>query len=108
MKQEKCGKKKATTAVTVVAHIINELNEKHQMIKQSITASLTPTQAIVNEANRMIAMLNTDSTNSGQVEAALESLKVVAEVVAPSLAIPLAVRLISIRNNLHVNSIMVA
>lgn len=78
------------------------------MIKQSIAASLTPTQAIVNEANRMIAMLKTDSTNSAQVEAALKSLKAVAEVAAPSLAMPLSIRLIAIRNNLHVNSIQVA
>lgn len=76
------------------------------MMKQSIAASITPAQAIANEANRIIATLKfTTPSDSEMVEVALESLKAVAEVIAPSLAKTLGIRIIAVRNNIQVNQI---
>ncbi|GIU45465.1 hypothetical protein [Shewanella algidipiscicola] len=79
------------------------------MMKQSIAANITPAQAITNEANRLIATLKLATpADSEMVEVALESLKAVAEVIAPSLAKTLGIRIIAIRNNIHVNQVQVA
>ncbi len=69
--------------------------------------SLTVEQAITQEANRAIASLNyTFPADLTSVEAVLESLKTVADVVNPMLAKTLEIRLIAIRNNLHVNRVV--
>ena len=79
------------------------------MTKQSIAVQVTPAQAIINEANRVIATLNYSTpADREMVEAALESLKAVADVIAPAVGKTLGIRLIAIRNNIHVNSIQAA
>ena len=79
------------------------------MTKPSIAAQVTPAQAIINEANRVIATLNYSTpADREMVEAALESLKAVADVIAPSVGKTIRNRILAIRNNIHVNSIQAA
>lgn len=79
------------------------------MTKPSIAVQVTPAQAIINEANRVIATLNYSTpADRDMVESVLESLKAVADVIAPSVGKTLGIRLIAIRNNIHVNSIQAA
>lgn len=79
------------------------------MTKQSIAAQTTPAQAIINEANRVIATLNYSTPADREiVEAVLESLKAVADITAPAVGKTIGIRLIAIRNNIHVNSIQAA
>ena len=84
------------------------------MMKPSIAAhrapaQATPAQAIAAEANRVIASLKLPTpADSEMVEVALESLKAVADLIAPSLGKTIGIRIIAIRNNIHVNSIQAA
>ncbi|MCT8858322.1 hypothetical protein K5M76_06480 [Shewanella xiamenensis] len=79
------------------------------MTKPSIAVQVTPAQAIINEANRVIATLNYSTpADREMVESVLESLKAVADVIAPAVGKTLGIRLIAIRNNIHVNSIQAA
>lgn len=79
------------------------------MTKPSIAVQVTPAQAIINEANRVIATLNFSTpADRDMVEAVLESLKEVADIIAPAVGKTLGIRLIAIRNNIHVNSIQAA
>ncbi|MBW0280685.1 hypothetical protein B4O99_14280 [Shewanella xiamenensis] len=79
------------------------------MTKPSIAAQVTPAQAIINEANRVIATLNYSTpADREMVEAALESLKAVADIIAPSVGKTIRNRILAIRNNIHVNSIQAA
>lgn len=79
------------------------------MIKPSIAAHVTPAQAITNEANRVIATLKLPTpADSEMVQVALESLKEVADIIAPAVGKTIGIRLIAIRNNIHVNSIQAA
>lgn len=79
------------------------------MTKPSIAVQVTPAQAIINEANRVIATLNYSTPADREiVEAVLESLKAVADITAPAVGKTLGIRLIAIRNNIHVNSIQAA
>ncbi|QXN26695.1 hypothetical protein KVP08_009130 [Shewanella putrefaciens] len=79
------------------------------MTKPSIAVQVTPAQAIINEANRVIATLNYSTpADRDMVESVLESLKAVADVIAPAVGKTLGIRLIAIRNNIHVNSIQAA
>lgn len=79
------------------------------MTKPSIAVQVTPAQAIITEANRVIATLNYSTpADREMVESVLESLKAVADVIAPSVGKTLGIRLIAIRNNIHVNSIQAA
>ncbi|MEE1981378.1 hypothetical protein [Shewanella xiamenensis] len=79
------------------------------MTKPSIAVQVTPAQAIINEANRVIATLNYSTpADREMVESVLESLKAVADVIAPAVGKTLGIRLIDIRNNIHVNSIQAA
>lgn len=72
-------------------------------------AQVTPAQAIINEANRVIATLTLSTpADRDMVEAVLESLKAVADITAPAVGKTLGIRLIAIRNNIHVNSIQAA
>lgn len=71
--------------------------------------SLTVEQAITQEANRVIASLSFSTpADRDTVEAALESIKAIAEVGCPSIARTINIRLIAIRNNIHVNQIQQA
>lgn len=79
------------------------------MTKPSIAVQVTPAQAIINEANRVIATLNYSTpADRDMVESVLESLKAVADVIAPAVGKTLGIRLIAIRNKIHVNSIQAA
>lgn len=79
------------------------------MTKPSIAVQVTPAQAIINEANRVIATLNYSTpADREMVESVLESLKAVADITAPAVGKTLGIRLIAIRNNIHVNSIQAA
>ncbi|MCS6158426.1 hypothetical protein [Shewanella baltica] len=79
------------------------------MMKPSIAAHVTPAQAITNEANRVIATLKLPTpADSEMVQVALESLKEVADIIAPAVGKTIGIRLIAIRNNIHVNSIQAA
>lgn len=79
------------------------------MTNQSIAAQTTPAQAIALEANRVIATLKFSTpADREMVESVLESLKAVADVIAPAVGKTLGIRLIAIRNNIHVNSIQAA
>lgn len=79
------------------------------MTKPSIAAQVTPAQAIITEANRVIATLNYSTpADRDMVESVLESLKAVADVIAPSVGKNLRNRILAIRNNIHVNSIQAA
>ncbi len=79
------------------------------MMKPSIAAHITPAQAITNEANRVIATLKLPTpADSEMVQVALESLKEVADILAPAVGKTIGIRLIAIRNNIHVNSIQAA
>ncbi|WP_259578061.1 hypothetical protein [Shewanella baltica] len=88
------------------------------MIKPSIAAILHETQAtsatainraIADEANRVIATLKLSTpADREMVEAVLESLKAVADILAPAVGKTIGIRLIAIRNNIHVNSIQAA
>ncbi|MCU8012530.1 hypothetical protein [Shewanella sp. SM74] len=79
------------------------------MMKPSIAAHITPAQAITNEANRVIATLKLPTpADSEMVQVALESLKEVADIIAPAVGKTIGIRLIAIRNNIHVNSIQAA
>lgn len=84
------------------------------MTKQSIATNHQNTQAqaaqaIINEANRVIATLKLSTPADREiVEAVLESLKAVADITAPAVGKTLGIRLIAIRNNIHVNSIQAA
>ncbi|WP_413472340.1 hypothetical protein [Shewanella baltica] len=79
------------------------------MMKPSIAAHITPAQAITNEANRVIASLKLPTpADSEMVQVALESLKEVADIIAPAVGKTIGIRLIAIRNNIHVNSIQAA
>ena len=79
------------------------------MMKPSIAAHITPAQAITNEANRVIATLKLPTpADREMVEAVLESLKAVADILAPAVGKTIGIRLIAIRNNIHVNSIQAA
>ena len=65
--------------------------------------------AITAEANRVIATLYFSTpADRDMVEAVLESLKAVADIAAPAVGKTLGIRLIAIRNNIHVNSIQAA
>lgn len=79
------------------------------MTKPSIAVQVTPAQAIINEANRVIATLNYSTpADREMVESVLESLKAVADAIAPAVGKTIGIRLIAIRNNIHVNSIQAA
>ena len=79
------------------------------MMKPSIAAHITPAQAIASEANRVIATLKLPTpADSEMVQVALESLKEVADIIAPAVGKTIGIRLIAIRNNIHVNSIQAA
>ncbi|GGI70259.1 hypothetical protein GCM10007978_05280 [Shewanella hanedai] len=71
------------------------------------TQSLTTDTAIRNEANRVINALNHSSYPIEPIvaESVIESLQIVAESLDLSIAKTLNVRLIAIRNNIHVNQI---
>lgn len=76
---------------------------------QASTLNTSAAQAIVNEANRVIATLKFSTpADREMVESVLESLKAVADVIAPAVGKTLGIRLIAIRNNIHVNSIQAA
>jgi hypothetical protein len=74
--------------------------------------SVTIEQAIVQEANRVIATLSHQYSPASpeMVEGVLESLQAIAEAAAETglLAKTLGIRLIALRNNIHVNKIEVA
>ncbi|ABN60790.1 hypothetical protein [Shewanella baltica] len=79
------------------------------MTKQSIAPALTNAQVIANEANRVIATLKLPTpADREMVEVALESLKAVADIVAPAVGNTIGIRIIAIRNNIGVNSIKAA
>ncbi|MEM6188286.1 MULTISPECIES: hypothetical protein [Shewanella] len=79
------------------------------MTKQSIAPVLTNAQVIANEANRVIATLKLPTpADREMVEVALESLKAVADIVAPAVGKTIGIRIIAIRNNIGVNSIKAA
>ncbi|WP_108945781.1 hypothetical protein [Shewanella halifaxensis] len=72
------------------------------------TQSLTVEQAIAQEANRVIASLSFSvPADRDMVESALESIKAIADVACPDALVTkdLSVRLVAIRNNIHVNQI---
>lgn len=95
---------KATTAATVMANVKSTIKGIN-MTKQSITVE----QAIAQEANRVIASLSFETpADRDMVQTALESLKAIAEVTCPTLAKTLSIRLVAIRNNIHVNQIQQA
>jgi hypothetical protein len=69
--------------------------------------SVTIEQAIVQEANRVIATLSHQYSPASpeMVEGVLESLQAVAEAIAPLLAKSLGIRLIALRNNIPVKMV---
>ncbi|WP_335900090.1 hypothetical protein [Shewanella algae] len=68
--------------------------------------SITPALALVHEANAVIKTL-TLSHPAGRdcVESALESLEQVASQIAPTVARDIHIRLIALRNRLHVHQL---
>jgi len=79
------------------------------MMKPSIAAHITTAQAITNEANRVIATLKLPTpADREMVEAVLESLKAVADILAPAVGKTIGIRLIAIRNNIAVQQIQAA
>ncbi|WP_417761695.1 hypothetical protein [Shewanella sp.] len=68
----------------------------------SITQSLTPAEVIANEANLIINGLGATSSSIDMAESALESLQAVAEQLAPDIARQLKLRLVALRNRIHV------
>lgn len=65
--------------------------------------SITPEQAIAREANDVIRSLYfTTPASRDSVEAALDSLHAVASSIAPTVAKHINVRLIALRNRIHV------
>ncbi|MCL1050363.1 hypothetical protein L2755_12090 [Shewanella abyssi] len=67
---------------------------------------LTVEQAITQEANRVIASLFFSTpADKDMVEAALESIKAIADVACPQVAKTIHIRLVAIRNGIHVNQI---
>ncbi|MCS6115269.1 hypothetical protein [Shewanella baltica] len=84
------------------------------MMKPSIAAhrapaQATPAQAIAAEANRVIATLKLSTpADREMVEAVLESLKAVADILAPAVGKTIGIRLIAIRNNIAVQQIQAA
>lgn len=84
------------------------------MMKPSIAAhrapaQATPAQAITAEANRVIATLKLSTpADREMVEAVLESLKAVADILAPAVGKTIGIRLIAIRNNIAVQQIQAA
>lgn len=73
------------------------------------TQSIAAAQVITQEANRVIASLSLPTpADRDMVETALESLKAIADELCPELAKTLRIRLIAIRNNIHVNQLEVA
>ncbi|WP_417762208.1 hypothetical protein [Shewanella sp.] len=75
----------------------------------STTTSLTPAQAIANEVNLVIATINSPTPCAKEMaEAALESLQAVAESLAPTVARDIKVRLVALRNNIHVQQVRAA
>jgi hypothetical protein len=69
--------------------------------------SVTIEQAIVQEANRVIATLSLQYSPASpeMVEGVLESLQAIAETSAPLLAKTLGIRLIALRNNIPVKMV---
>jgi hypothetical protein len=69
--------------------------------------SVTIEQAIVQEANRVIATLSHQYSPASpeMVEGVLESLQAIAEAIAPLLAKSLGIRLIALRNNIPVKMV---
>ncbi|GIU13040.1 hypothetical protein [Shewanella sp. MBTL60-007] len=97
---------KATTAATVMAQV-KSIKESINMTKQSLTVE----QAIAQEANRVIASLSFSvPADKDMVESALESIKAIADVACPHSLVTkdLSIRLVAIRNNIHVNQIQQA
>lgn len=84
------------------------------MMKPSIAAHITPAQAtpaqaIAAEANRVISTLKLSTPADREiVEAVLESLKEVADILAPAVGKTIGIRLIAIRNNIAVQQIQAA
>ncbi|MGW7678997.1 hypothetical protein [Shewanella sp. S23-S33] len=84
------------------------------MMKPSIAAHVTTAQAIqaqaiAAEANRVIATLKLSTPADREiVEAVLESLKAVADILAPAVGKTIGIRLIAIRNNIAVQQIQAA
>ncbi|MCS6258838.1 hypothetical protein G3479_06105 [Shewanella baltica] len=84
------------------------------MMKPSIAAHVTTAQAIqaqaiATEANRVIATLKLSTpADREMVEAVLESLKAVADILAPAVGKTIGIRLIAIRNNIAVQQIQAA
>ncbi len=77
----------------------------------STTQSLTPAQAIANEANVVINSLTIKKPTpyaKEMAEAALESLQAVAESQAPAVARAIKLRLVALRNNIHVQQVRAA
>ena len=72
------------------------------------TQSLTTDHAIRNEANRVINALNHANYPIDPVvaESVIESLQIIAEVLELPVAKTLPIRLIAIRNNIHVNQVV--
>ena len=70
--------------------------------------SVTTDAAIRNEANRVITALNHDSYPIAPVvaESVIESLQTIADALDLPVAKTLHVRLIAIRNNIHVNQVV--
>jgi hypothetical protein len=69
--------------------------------------SVTIEQAIVQEANRVIATLSHQYSPASpeMVEGVLESLQAIAETSAPLLAKSLGIRLVALRNNIPVKMV---
>ena len=72
------------------------------------TPSLTTDDAIRNEANRVITALNHSNYPIDPIvaESVIESLLTVADALELPLAKTLGIRLIAIRNNIHVNQVV--
>lgn len=72
------------------------------------TQSLTPAEVIANEANLIINGLGATSSSIDMAESALESLQAVAEQLAPDIARQLKLRLVALRNRIHVLQVRAA
>ncbi|MFT5788037.1 hypothetical protein [Shewanella sp. GutDb-MelDb] len=77
---------------------------------KTTTQSLATDDAIRNEANRIIAALNHAHypIDAVMAESIVESLQTIAEALELPVAKTLHIRLIAIRNNIHVNQIQQA